>query len=86
MWSAAVKSEALVGLRHQVADVDLGGGRFDNRLRNAAHQQVGDEAGEQRSRTDRDHVGVGDGLKCLRHRPDVRAEQETVPGCALCWR
>ena len=47
MWSAAVKPKTLIGLSHQVADVDLGRRRFDDRLRNAAHQQIGNQAGEQ---------------------------------------
>src|SRR6202040_3300374 len=39
--------QALIGLRHQVAYVDLHRGRIDNRVRDTAYQQIRDETGKQ---------------------------------------
>ena len=71
MWSAARQPEALVGLGHQVADVDLGGRRLDDRLGNSAHQQIGNQAGEERSGADGDQVSIGNRFQRLRHRAYV---------------
>jgi hypothetical protein len=70
------EAEALVGLRHQVADVDLGGGRVDDGFGDAVHQQVWDEAGEQRAGADADDVGAGDGVERLRQRIDIGGNEE----------
>ncbi len=70
------QSKALVGLGHQVANVDLDGRRFDNGLHNAAHQQVRDQAREQRPRTDGDQVGMRDRFHCLGHRTDVWRDEK----------
>src|ERR1700679_124090 len=40
------EAEALISLRHQVADVNLDSGRVDDGFSNAVHQQIRDEAGE----------------------------------------
>src|SRR5277367_3004168 len=63
--------QTLVCLGHQVADVNLGGGRVDDGVGDAVHQQVRDEAGEQRAGTDADDIGTGDGVEGLGHGIDV---------------
>src|ERR1700722_5145037 len=75
--------EALVGLGHQVAYVDPGSWRFDNRLRDATHQQVRNQAGKKRSRTDGDQVSVGNCLQGLRHGSDVGWDEKQFPNASL---
>src|SRR5271154_5042477 len=40
------------------------------------HQQVGDEAGKQRSWTDADDIGAGNGVESLRKRLDIGWNEE----------
>jgi len=75
--------QAFVGLGHQVADVDLDRLGRDDCLRNAPHQQVGNQAGEQRARTDGDEIRVGDGFERLRHGLDVRRNEEQFADASL---
>ena len=67
------EAQAFVGLRHQVADVDLHRRRSGDRLRDSVHQNVGNQAGEERSGADGDEVGAGDGLQRLRQRLNIGA-------------
>ena len=40
------KTKAFIRLRHEIADIDFNGGRIEDRLGDASHQQVRDQAGE----------------------------------------
>jgi hypothetical protein len=72
------KTKALIGLRHQIADVNLGGGRGDDSLGDAMHQQVRNEAGKERTRTDADDIRAGDGVESLRQRLDIGRNQKQL--------
>jgi hypothetical protein len=57
------EAEGLVGLGHEVADVDadgLGGGEC---FGDSANQEVGDERGVERTGAEGDEVGMGDGIE-----------------------
>ena len=58
---AGGKAEALVGLGHEVADVDAACGRGGEGLWNAVHEQVGDERGVEGAGAEGDEVSGGDG-------------------------
>ena len=64
---------ALVGLGHQVADVDAQGSGAADGLGDSVHQQVGDATGEQRAGADADDVGVVNGVERLGQRAGVGA-------------
>ena len=68
---AGGQAEAFVGLSHQVADKNLGSRRLNDGLRNAANQQVRNQAGEERARTDGDQVGIRDGFQRLGKWPHI---------------
>ena len=57
------EAEGLVGLGHEVADVDAGGLGGGDGLGDAADEQVGDERGVERAGAEGDEVGVGDGFE-----------------------
>src|SRR3984893_997008 len=59
------EADGFVGLGHEVADVDAGGFRFGEGLRDAADEQVGDQRGVERAGAEGDEVGVGDGFEGL---------------------
>ena len=65
----------LAGLPHEVDEVALEGGRGTYGGGDAVHQQVGDDAGEQRAGAERDHVGFGDGGERGRQRADLARAQ-----------
>ncbi|CAN4032092.1 DNA (cytosine-5-)-methyltransferase, partial [Dysosmobacter welbionis] len=48
-------------LGHDVADIDLQGVGLPDRLHDAIHQQIGDDAGVQAAGPQDDHIRVGDG-------------------------
>ncbi len=57
------EAERLVGLGHEVADVDAGGLGGGDGLRDAADQQVGDQRRVERAGAEGDEIGVGDGVE-----------------------
>src|ERR1019366_7972649 len=57
------ESERLVGLGHEVADVDAGGAGGGDGFGDAADEQIGDERGVERAGAEGDEVGVGDGIQ-----------------------
>ena len=60
MWSEAVKLGSFAGLPHQVDEIRFQRGRRADGRRHALHQQVWNHAGEKRTRSERDQVGLGD--------------------------
>ena len=62
------KPDALVGLRHQVADEDSDGACGRQRLRDRPDEQVGDQRRIERAGAKGDEVCFGDGLEGLRKR------------------
>jgi hypothetical protein len=65
------KADALIGLGHEVADEDAEGAGFAEGLGDAVDENVGDQAGEERARTDGDEVGTPDGFQGLGERIGV---------------
>ena len=57
------EAERLVGLGHEVADVDAGGVGCGEGFGDAADEQVGDQRGVERAWAEGDEVGVGDGFE-----------------------
>ena len=57
------EAERLVGLSHEVADVDAGGAGCGDGLGDTADEQVGDQRGVERTGAEGDEVGVGDGFE-----------------------
>ena len=77
------QSEAFVGLGHQVADIDLDRGGVHHGLGNSGDQQVGNEAGEERTGADGDQVGAGHRFQSLGQRLDVgRIEKQLLDAAA----
>src|SRR5271166_1543887 len=72
------EAQTLIGLSHQVADVNLGGRRGDDGIGYATDEKVGNEAGEQGSGTDADDIGVGNGIERLGQRLDVGGDEEEL--------
>ena len=70
------KAQALIRLRHQVADVNLDGRRIHNGLSDAMYQQVWNEAGEKGAGADTDHIGAGDVVEGLRQRLNIGRNQK----------
>ena len=60
------EAEALVGLRHEVADVDARGVGGGEGLGDSADKEVGNERGVERAGAEGDEVGGGDGVEGLR--------------------
>ncbi len=60
------EADGLVGLGHQVSDVDAGGARCGDGLWNASDEQVGDERGVEGAWAEGDEVCVGDGVEGCR--------------------
>ena len=80
------KAEALVGLRHQIADVNLRGRRSDDGFGDAAHQQIRNKAGEERARADADDIGAGNGIERLGQGLDVGRNQKQFLDTNLAGR
>ena len=57
------EAERLVGLGHEVADVDAGGAGCGDGLGDSADEEVGDQRGVERAGAEGDEVGVGDGFE-----------------------
>ena len=57
------ETERLVGLGHEVADVDAGGGGAADGFGDLADEEVGDERGIERAGAEGDEVGGGDGFE-----------------------
>ena len=72
------QAQALVGLGHQVADIDLYRRGIDHGLGDAGNQEIGDEAGEKRTRADGDQVGASHGLQGLGQGLDIRRIQKKL--------
>ena len=62
------EADRLVGLGHEVADVDAGGLGFGDGLGDAVDEQVGDERGVEGAGAEGDEVGIGDGFEGLGER------------------
>ena len=60
------EAEALIGLRHQVADEDAQSAGVGQRRGNAFDEEIGDQRGVERARSHGDEVGALDGLQRLR--------------------
>ena len=75
--------KALVGLGHEVANVDLGGRRSNDGLGDAADQQIWHKAGEKRTGADGDEVGVCNRVQSLRHGCDVAGDKTQLSDAAL---
>ena len=56
------------GLRHEIREIRLHRGRGRDGLRNPFHQKMRDHAGVQRSRPQRDQIGLGDRFERLLQR------------------
>src|ERR1017187_5390489 len=63
------------GLPHEVDEVALEGGRGTDGGGDAVHQQIGDDAGEQRTGAEGDQVGLGDGGEGGGHGADFARPQ-----------
>ncbi len=59
------EAEALVGLGHEVADVDAGGAGAADGFGDAADEQIGDQGGVEGAGAEGDEVGGGDGFEGL---------------------
>jgi hypothetical protein len=57
------EAEGLVGLGHEVADVDAGSGGGGDGFGDAADEEIGDERGVERAGSKGDEVGGGDGVQ-----------------------
>jgi len=57
------EAERLVGLGHEVCDVDAGGFGGGDGLGDAVNQKISDQRGVERAGADSDEIGVGDGLE-----------------------
>ncbi len=75
MCCEVVQAGALVGLGHQVADVDAQGLGAADGFGDSAHQQVGDATGEERAGADADDVGVENGVERLGQRTGIGRNQ-----------
>ena len=62
------EAERLVGLGHEIGDVDAGGRGGGDGFGDSADEEVGDEGGVKGAGTEGDEVGVGDGVKSLGQR------------------
>ena len=74
------------GLPHQVNEVGLDRGRLFDRLRDSLHQQVRNDAGEQRTWSERNEVGVRESVQSFRDRfgiPPAESEFDRLPFCLL---
>ena len=65
------ETERLIGLGHEVADVDAGGVAAADGFGNLADQEVGDERGVEGAGAEGDEVGGGDGVEGLGERRGV---------------
>ena len=83
MCCAGGEAGALVGLGHQVADVDAQGRGAADGFGDSVHQQVGDAAGEQRAGADADDVGLLDGVERLGQRTGVGRDQAEARDAAV---
>src|ERR1700693_1424642 len=70
------QAQTLIRLRHQIADVNLGGRRIHDGIGNSMHQQVWDEAGEQGTGADADNIRACDRVQRLRERIDIGRNQK----------
>ena len=57
------EAEGLVGLGHEIADVDADGARGGECFGDAADEEVGDERGVEGAGAEGDEVGLGDGFE-----------------------
>ena len=80
------QSQTLVGLGHQVADVNLYRRGIHHGLGDAGNQEVGDQAGEKRAGTDRNQVGAGHRLQSLGQRLHVRRIEKELLDAAAAGR
>ena len=55
------ESGGFPGLPHQIDEVSFDGRRAPDGVRNATHQKIGNDTGEQRAGAERDQIGVFDG-------------------------
>jgi len=62
------EAEGLVGLGHEVADVDAGGGTGGEGFGDAAYEEIGDQRGVERAGAEGDEIGVGDGFESFGKR------------------
>ena len=77
------EAEALVGLRHEVADVDARGAGCGDGFGDSADEQVGDERGVERAGAEGDEVGGGDGVEGFGERGGVGGGEHELEDGAL---
>ena len=70
-------------LGHDVADIDLQGVGLPDRLHDAIHQQIGDDAGVQAAGPQDDHIRVGDGGDRLRQGLGPGGDQTHLADAAV---
>ena len=77
------EAEGLVGLSHEIADVDPGGSAFSECLWDAANEQVRDERGVEGAGAEGDEIGGGDSIDRFRKWTGVGGgEHELDDGAA----
>ncbi len=84
-WEA-VRPRRLVGLGHEVADVDAGGAGAGDGFGDAADEEVGDERGVEGAGAEGDEVGGGDGVEGLGERGGVGGGEHELGDGALARR
>ena len=80
------QAKTFIGLRHKIANEYLDGRRLNDCLGDPAHQQVRNQACEQRPGTDRDQVGVSNRVQRLGSGPTfggTRANSRILPLLAV---
>ena len=70
-------------LRHHIADIQLNGLALLNSIRDAVHQQIGDNAGIETSGGQHDHVSVQNGLYCRVQRLGMLRQQAHTADAAV---
>ena len=80
------EADGLVGLGHEVADVDAGGFGFGEGLGDAVDEQVGDERGVEGAGAEGDEVGVGDGVEGFGQGLGGGGLEHELDDALACWR
>jgi hypothetical protein len=72
------EAERLVGLGHEISDVDAGGAGGGDGFGNAADQEVGDERGVERAGAEGDEIGLSDGVEGFGQREGVGGREHEL--------